>query len=70
MDSNRYVFTREQLEKRLTETVEMMIEYRDKHGKDEEDAISRAVSETMDGLSADRELFTLDGVPLALQLEK
>jgi hypothetical protein len=69
MDGNRYVFTRAQLDRLLTETVEMFIEYRDKHGKDEEDAITRAVSETMDGLSADRELFTMDGVPLALQLE-
>jgi predicted nucleic acid-binding protein len=68
MSDERYTFTREQLVKRLTQTVEVMKEYRDVHGHDEAAAILLAVSETVDGLDADQESGQLDGKSASLQV--
>lgn len=67
--TDAYVLTREQMTNRLTETIQMFIEYRDVHGRDEVEAADAAVSETLDGLDADLELWRLDGEALHLQLD-
>ncbi len=48
-----YHFTREQLDKLLSGTIEMMIEYRDNHGHEEDYAADVAVMEMLAGLDAD-----------------
>lgn len=55
-----YHFTRAQLDQALAATIEMFIEYRDKHGYDEERAAAAAVLEVIGGLDADKELAAHD----------
>lgn len=64
-----YRLTRTQLDKALAATIEMFIEYRDKHGYDEERAAAAGVLEVIGGLDADRELAANDPTErLKLQL--
>jgi hypothetical protein len=52
-----YTFTRDQLFRLLGGTIEMFVEYRDVHGKPEQDGADiAAVSEMLEGLDAEREL--------------
>ena len=52
-----YSFTPHQLAELLNGTVEMFLEYRDQHGKDEQQAQSAAVREMFEGLDAEIEMF-------------
>ncbi len=63
MTTDKYIFTREQLIKLMYGTIEMLQEYRDKHGKPEDEAESHAVREMLEGLDAERELFEIGEVP-------
>lgn len=54
-----YTFTREELRDLLTGTVDMMLEYRDRHGKDEPAATLAAVWESLGGLDAEDELWRI-----------
>ena|SRR5262245_11804931 len=52
-----YTFTRDQLVRLLGGTIQMFVEYRDVHGKPEQDGADlAAVSEKLEGLDAEREL--------------
>lgn len=51
-----YTFTREQLTRLLNDTIDMFLEYRDQHGRDEENAKLAAVFEMLDGAEATVEL--------------
>lgn len=51
-----YAFTESELQDLLRGAIGMFIEYRDRHGRDEESAAPCAVSELMDGLRAEDEL--------------
>ena len=64
-----YRLTAKQLDKLLTNAIEMYEEYREKHGYDADAAKYLAAAEMIGGLEADRDLATLDGDRLRLQLE-
>ena len=67
--TNTYKFTRRQLSDLLDSQVKMFIEYRDVHGKDEEDARFAATAEMLEGLDADKELaLTMPDEKLMFQL--
>ncbi len=52
-----YQFTRDQLFRLLSGTIEMFVEYRDLHGYTERDGADiAAVSEMLEGLDAEQEL--------------
>ncbi len=51
-----YVFTEIQLRRLLEETIDMFVEYRDVHGKQEHHAKPAAVNEELQGLDAERYL--------------
>lgn len=53
---NTYTFTHQNITTLLYNTIEMFIEYRDKHEKTEETAAYLAVSEMIQGLDATIEL--------------
>ena len=48
----RYHFTRDELGRRLQDTIGLFLEYRDRHGCDEEIAAIKAVSEVLEGMDA------------------
>jgi hypothetical protein len=50
-----YKFTREQLGNLLAGVVDMFIEYRDKHGRTEEEAKFAAIGEMFEGLDTEFE---------------
>lgn len=54
-----FTFTRLQLSSLLNGTIEMFIEYRDQHGKDEDGARLAAIFEMFDGLDASVELVAM-----------
>jgi hypothetical protein len=56
-DHSLYVFSAGQLYNLLDTTLEMFLEYRDQHGKDEDAAKVRAVREMFEGLDAEREMW-------------
>jgi hypothetical protein len=69
MTMTTYHFTREQLSDLLYATIDMLIEFRDVHGHDEESSKFEAVGEMLDGIDADRELASNDPTErLRLQL--
>lgn len=68
MNETTYKFTREQLTNLLHGSIQMFLEYRDVHGKDEEAARWAAVAEEMEGLDADRELVAMGEKPVNLQV--
>jgi len=57
-----YAFTGEQLTRLMEGTIEMFIEYRDQHGRDEDAAKDCAVCEMVQGLDADTDLLEEMGV--------
>lgn len=57
MNTDKYIFTHEQLSELMYATISMFQEYRDVHGKSEDAAVFHAASEMFDGLDAERELF-------------
>jgi hypothetical protein len=57
-----YAFTGEQLTKLLEGTIDMFIEYRDQHGRDESAAKDCSVCEMVQGLDADIDLRKECGV--------
>lgn len=63
-----YAFTQTQLHKLLRDTISMFVEYRDEHGKEEDQAEYWAIQEMLDGLKADRELAAAGEDSLSLQL--
>lgn len=63
-----FSFTRGQLDRLLTDTIGMFVEYRDKHGRDEEHAAYGAVSEMIDGLDAEQGLAAAGECKLSGQL--
>ena len=63
MNNDKYTFTAQQLRELLYGTIGMFQEYRDVHGKTEEQAVFHAASEMFDGLDAERELFEVGEVP-------
>jgi len=63
-----YAFNGEQLTRLLEGTVEMFLEYRDQHGRDEAGAKDWAVLEMLQGLDADQELNKDERSKTTLQL--
>lgn len=64
-----YRLTRAQLGQALRGTIEMYLEFRDTHGKDDDQARLYGVGEVLDGLDADQELAASDPTEhLRLQL--
>lgn len=62
-----YVFTDEQLRRLLYGCIGMFVEYRDVHGRTEDQAQFCAVDEMFQGLDADKELAGKDGCKATLQ---
>lgn len=63
-----YHFSAEQLDKLLHEVLGLSVEYRDRHGRTEQQAFDCAVRDVLEGLSADRELYLSGEDSLKLQL--
>jgi len=63
--SNRYTFTRQQLDRLLNEAVGLFVEYRDTHGHDEDEAQPLAVAEVFQGLDAERDLVAYGDIDAA-----
>lgn len=56
MSEPTYTFTRQQLGMLLDSAIALFIEYRDTHGRAEDEAVRPAVLEVLEGLDAEREL--------------
>lgn len=63
MNADKYSFTRAQLCSLLYGTVEMFQEYLNVHDKSGDEAETHAVTEMLEGIDAERELFQVGEVP-------